>query len=258
MSSTLPLNSLFTISRVPASGALFLISARRRHQRWHTTPVSVVDGVVMRKVWALPQPTVGDAPQLYHPLYAMAVLSAAPQAPPSLLNGKASLRQWPIPHIDWSTDENVRRSMTLNGMRMSTEYWQNGSVRVLELVENRLGEGQRDIVHDVLVYVMRQVLDIRAGAKEARGLRAESVAAFLGLQEPAVRALFAQERLSVALMHRAIVSGVAGPVRRAIDVHAMLKNQLAQLHPQLHEYSQQEERWQWLIDEVVRRLYKVE
>ncbi len=145
--------------------------------------------------------------------------------------------------------------MTLNGMRMSTEYWQNGSTRVLQLVESRLGEKQRDIIHDVLVYLMRQVLDIRAGAQEARDLRAESVAAFLGLQELAVRRLFAQERLSLPRLHEAIGSGVAGPVRRTIDVAAMLRNQLAQLRPQLNEYSQQEARWQWLIDEVVRRLY---
>jgi hypothetical protein len=35
----------------------------------------------------------------------------------------------------------------------------------------------------------------------------------------------------------------------------MLTNQLQQLRPQLRQYSQQEERWQWLIDEVVQRLY---
>jgi AraC-like DNA-binding protein len=140
---------------------------------------------------------------------------------------------------------------------MSTEYWQNGSTRVLQLVESRLGEGQRDIIHDVLVYLMRQVLDVRAGAQEARDLRAESVAAFLGLHEPTVRGLFAQERLSLPQLQRDIERGVAGTIRRAIDVQAMLRNQLAQLRPQLNEYSQQEKRWQWLIDEVVQRLYAV-
>jgi hypothetical protein len=206
-------------------------------------------------LWALPRQEVGDSPRLYHPLYVMAVLSAAPVAPDAVVSRIRGLRQWPVPRIEWTTNEDIRRSMTLNGMRMSTEYWQNGSTRVLQLVESRLEAGQRDIVHDVLVYLMRQVLDIRAEADEARDLRAESVAAFLGLQQPAVRVLFSQERLSVPWLSSALESGVAGTVKRVIDVPAMLKNQLQQLRPQLSEYSQQEESWQWLIDEVVQRLY---
>jgi hypothetical protein len=255
MTLTLPLHSLFTVSRLPAPGASFLVSQRRRNARWRTTPVEMASSAAAGTCWAVPEPEVGDSPQLYHPLYTMAVLSAGPVAPHSLIGSKSSLRSWPMPRVNWTTDEDVRRSMTLNGMRMSTEYWQNGSTRVLQLVESRLREGQRDIVHDVLVYLMRQVLDTRASAREARNLRAESVAAFLGLRESAVRGLFAQERLSVPLLHRAIESGVAGPVRRAIDAPTMLRNQLEQLRHQLNEYSQQEERWQWLIDEVVSRLY---
>jgi hypothetical protein len=126
------------------------------------------------RLWASPRQLLGDAPHLYHPLYLLAVLSAAPVAPHHLMERKLSLRQWPIPRIEWSTDEDVRRSMTLNGMRMSTEYWQSGSTRVLQLVESRLHEKQLDVVHDVLVYLMRQVLDIKEGAQEARALRAES------------------------------------------------------------------------------------
>jgi hypothetical protein len=61
------------------------------------------------------------------------------------------------------------------------------------------------------------VLDIRLVLRK-RVTCAPSVAAFLGVQEPQCAALFAQERLSVPLLHQAIESGIAGPVRRAIDV----------------------------------------
>jgi hypothetical protein len=145
--------------------------------------------------------------------------------------------------------------MALNGMRMSTEYWQSGSLRVLQLVESRLIEGQRDVVHDVLVYLMRQILDIRAEAEEARGLRAESVAAYLGLQEAPVRALFASDALAPARMAATIEGGIAGPVRRALNVGELVAAQVRQLRPQLREYSQQENRWLWLIDEITQRLY---
>ncbi|HEX8236812.1 MAG TPA: hypothetical protein VF600_12720 [Abditibacteriaceae bacterium] len=255
MFSTLPLASFFMLSRQPQARVAFLILSRRRRGRWLSMLDEASSISNVSTLWALPRQEVGDSPHLYHPLYLMAVLSAAPCVPDELRSQKPTLQQWPIPRIEWSSHEDVRRSMTLNGMRMSTEYWQSGSTRVLQLVESRLEAGQRDIVHDVLVYLMRQVLDIRAGAQEARDLRAESVAAFLGLQEPLVRVLFAQERLSVPRLSSAIESGIAGRVRRAIDVPAMLKNQLQQLRPQLREYSQREERWQWLIDEVAQRLY---
>jgi hypothetical protein len=251
----MPLDSLFTLSTQPQAEAEFSILPRRRAGRWRIIWRQELLFGHQHRWWALPRQNVGDAPHLYHPLYVMAVLSASPFAPEALVRRKAPLQSWPVPHIEWSTREEVRRSMTLNGMRMSTEYWQTGSTRVLQLVESRLGEGQRDIVHDVLVYLMRQVLDVRSAAQEARDLRAEAVAAFLGLQEPVVRTFFAQERLSLSHLRTAIDSGVAGPVRRALDVSALLRNQLQHLRPHLNEYSQQETRWQWLIDQVTKTLY---
>lgn len=145
--------------------------------------------------------------------------------------------------------------MTLNGMRMSLEYVQTGSPRVLQLVESRLSAGQRDVAHDVLVYLMRQVMDVRAREREARDLRAESVAAYLGLYEPRVRLLFAARRLTAAAVSAAIAAGFAGPVRRVIDVEALVQSQLHHLRPQLRALRHEEEKLLRLLDEIAARLY---
>ena len=216
--------------------------------------------------WALPRENVGDAPQKYHPLYVAAILTAKVEgaalvtAPPTApLAGSArrhlSLAQWPIPRIAWTTATEVRRSMTLNGMRMSMEYAQTGSLRVLQLVESRLAAGQRDVAHDVLVYLMRQVMDVRAAEWEARDLRAQSVAAYLGLSEPRVRLLFEARRLTVASISAAITEGFAGPVRRTLDVPALIAGQLRHLRPQLQSLKAEEDKWLWLLDQSAARLY---
>ncbi len=157
--------------------------------------------------------------------------------------------------MGWTTASEVRRSMTLNGMRMSLEYRQTGSLRVLQLVESRLAAGQRDVAHDVLVYLIRQVMDVRASEQEARGLHAQSVAAYLGLSEPRVRLLFAARRLSAASMSAAIAGGFAGPVRRSLDVPALIASQLRHLRPQLQALKEEEDRWLWLLDQITARLY---
>lgn len=195
----------------------------------------------------------GDAPHLYHPRYVMAILSAqAEQAPEQTT--PVALCDFPIPTISFSTPEDVRRSMTLNSMRMSLEYFQSGSLRVLDLVENRLERGQRDIVHDLCVYLMRHLLDIRSREREARNLRAESVAAFLGLNEARVQELFWATRLSAAQIARKLQNGHAGALRRVLDVETLVQNQLALLRPQLQQTAQEEAQVFWLIDQVVTRL----
>lgn len=200
----------------------------------------------------------GDALHLYHPRYVMAILSAqAEQAPEQTTPEQTTmvaLCDFPIPTISFSTPEDVRRSMTLNSMRMSLEYFQSGSLRVLDLVENRLEQGQRDIVHDLCVYLMRHLSDIRAREREARNLRAESVAAFLGLNEARVQELFWATRLSAAQIARKLQNGHAGALRRVLDVETLVGNQLALLRPQLQQTAQEEAQVFWLIDQVVTRL----
>ncbi|MDQ3813492.1 MAG: hypothetical protein M3347_06020, partial [Armatimonadota bacterium] len=172
-------------------------------------------------------------------------------------NDKAArpLPKWHLPQIQFSTDEHVRRSMTLNGMRMSREYFESGSLRVLQLIVSRLQEGQRDVVHDVLVYLMNQILDIRAVEQEARLLRAESVAAYLGLQQEQVNRLFLTQRLSPQQITHKIESEFAGPVRRAIDVPQLIENQVRYLQPALRQANREERHVLWLLDEVVQLLY---
>jgi hypothetical protein len=200
----------------------------------------------------------GDAPHLYHPRYIMAILSAQAgsarpvKEPP--VEQTIALRDFPIPTIQFSTPEEVRRSMTLNSMRMSLEYFQNGSFRVLDLVENRLAQGQRDIVHDLCVYLMRHLSDIRAREREARSLRAESVAAFLGLNEARVQELFWLTRLSSGQIAQKLQGGHAGTLRRVIDVEDLVQSQIALLRPQLRQAAQEEAQVFWLIDRVVALL----
>lgn len=282
---TVPLSDLFELRREQHPehrAATFRIAPRQAGGRWRVTDASAERdnlsrpaGSIMhggaRGAWrAVPREQVGDAPQKYHPLYVAAILSARmdvsvpPASPPAapIASSRAepalrslSLAHWPIPQMGWTTASEVRRSMTLNGMRMSLEYRQTGSLRVLQLVESRLAAGQRDVAHDVLVYLIRQVMDVRASEQEARGLHAQSVAAYLGLSEPRVRLLFAARRLSAASMSAAIAGGFAGPVRRSLDVPALIASQLRHLRPQLQALKEEEDRWLWLLDQITARLY---
>ena len=167
-----------------------------------------------------------------------------------------ALPRWPISRIEFSTGEETRRSMALNGMRMSMEYFDTGSPRIFQLIENRLAAGQRDVVHDVLVYLMQQVLDVRARAAEARDLRAESIAAYLGLQPPCVRLLLHAARLSAASIAATVEADFAGPVRRTIDIRALIESQLGLLRPQLRQFSRQEQTILQLMDAVAMRLHR--
>lgn len=283
-SPVLPLSDLFELRRElhHERHAAFRIAPRRSGGRWCVTnAVSERDGLPApadstmhggaRGTWcALPHGNVGDAPQKYHPLYVAAILTAKGEgsapvtSPPTASRANLDARlptlaqplaQWPIPQIAWTTAPEVRRSMTLNGMRMSLEYAQTGSLRVLQLVESRLAAGQRDVVHDVLVYLMRQVMDVGASEQEARDLHAQSVAAYLGLSEPRVRLLFAARRLTAASISTAIADGFAGPVHRSLDVPALISSQLRHLRPQLQTLKAEGDKWLWLLDQITARLY---
>jgi hypothetical protein len=184
----------------------------------------------------------------------MAILSAS--SPEASENTVAEVLEWALPRIDFATGEEVRRSMTLNGMRMSLEYFQTGSPRVLQLVDSRLQAAQCDVVHDILVYLMQRILDIRAESREARDLRAESLAAYLGLDHERVRLLMLAPKLSADAIADALQNNYAGPVRRALDVTALVESQLSHLRPQLRGFERQEQHVLPLMDEIVTRLYR--
>jgi len=208
--------------------------------------------------WVTPRADVGDTPDKYHPKYVMAVLASKAAARMNR-DGAGTmalpLPQWALPLIGFVTEEFTRRSMTLNGMRMTTEYFASGSPRVLQLIEQRLVAGQRDVVHDVLVYLMERVLQARAEAREARLWRAESVAAYLGLDQKRVNTLFLAPRLAAPQLAAALQAGAAGELRRAINIDALLESQVRHLQPVLRRHRRQECGVLQLIDEVAQRLY---
>lgn len=161
---------------------------------------------------------------------------------------------WQFPAIIFTTDDWTRRSMALNGMRMSTEYFATGSPRVFTLIEQRLEAGQSDVVHDVLVYLWKRVLQLREEAQEARTLQAESLAAYLGLEQARVTELFLQSDLSCLVAN--IESGIAGIPRRALEIAPLVENLLGRLRPELAQFQQRENLVRGLIDEIMLRLYQ--
>lgn len=205
-----------------------------------------------------PKAPCGDAPDKVHPKFLLALLSSRAA---SMANRREDgtfqeLPHWLIPRIEFCTGDFVRRSMTLNGMRMTTEYFGSGSTRVLRLVESRLQAGQCDVVHDILVYLSNQIIDIRAEATEARALRAEAVAAYLGINQVRTELLFLQARLTPQRIARQIESGIAGPLRRQIDVETLIESQVQHLQPAIRAAADAEKKVLRLIDRIAALLYQ--
>jgi hypothetical protein len=167
----------------------------------------------------------------------------------------SEVRNWQIPVIELKTDSDTRLSMTLNGMRMATEFFAHDSPRILALVEHRLKARQRDVVHDILVYLWEQVLLMRANAQEAKDLQAQSLAAYLGLELPRVQMLFTESPLLAARITQRIREGEAGIVQRHLDLDSLTENLLARLQDELNEWKKNEQRILFLIEEIVSRLY---
>jgi hypothetical protein len=244
MNGFIPLAELFFITPQPHIAASLAISpsaALAGQEGWRVDPAELQRSGTL--LWLVPTERVGSAPQQYNSAYIAAMLSLASV-------DKTALEDAVIPAVEFTTDEATRRSMTLNGMRMTMELQQTGSRRMLELIENRLAAGQRDIAHDVLVYLMRQIWDIRAEEREERDLRAESVAAFMGLDESATRTLFQSPSLSAVEIACSIENGAAGEPRRKLDLEPLLENQLALLQPPLAALREREELFWGLIGEV--------
>lgn len=212
-----------------------------------------------------PSNCCGDRPNQYHPKFLMALLGSpaanafTPNAWATLsgVSKFARLGQFAVPSVSFTTDEWTRRSMTLNAMRMSREFLDADSPRVLQLVNSRLQAGQRDVVHDVLVYLINQIEQMRESSFQARVLRADSIAAYLGVQADPVRSLLLSPRLDAAHIAAAINSRCAGPVRRALDLNDLVESQLALLTSELKATVAQERRVCKLIDLITSRLYQL-
>jgi len=230
----LPLIQLVSLHAKPTNDAVFTVDIS--HKSTFISPVS--PGIISRGNfwWGCPTPLCGNGYDQYHPAFVMAVLSAAALADATL----EIVQQWQIPQVTFSTGIDVRRSMTLNAMRMSTELFDSGSERVFQLAQNRLDAGQTDVVHDLLVYLMETLLDMRRQFVEECALRAESIAAYLGLSPSKVLLMMQPALDDAASFIESLQNGEAGPVQRQIDLPALIIGQLALLQPHANAARQQE------------------
>ena len=188
----------------------------------------------------------------YNPHYFSAIF-AAPTA--AERNAEVNADQWEIPLIEFDTEDWTRRSMVLNAMRMSTEYFAHSSPRVLTLVEQRLQSSQSDVVHDLLVYLWERVLQVRLEMDEARALHAESLAAYLGVPAQSVSELLSAPVLSADKIQHDISADIAAVPRRTLDIGALVENTLARLQPEMEIFRTHENHILRLINDVVVRLY---
>jgi len=189
----------------------------------------------------------------------MAVLSVTPFAGSAEIDTFHAeidtFHQIELPKVLFNTQPDIRRSMTLNAMRMSTELFAAGSQRVFQLARQRLEANQPDVIHDLLVYLMHAVLDARDELARELSLRAESLGAFLGIDPAKVLSLMIKCNGESALT-RSLEEGEAGKLQRQIPLAALVKNQLELLAPVQQSAIQNEIRLREIIDTVVK-LWKV-
>ena len=230
--------SLLDVCAISASPADAVLSARR-DDGWQFDEPSFPC-----ETFLAPTALCGDAPNLYHPTYIAAILSGTNE----------ELKSAQLPTIDFSTDEATRRSMTLNAMRMSVEFRQSGSRRVLELVENRLAANQNSSVHDVLVYLMNAVWDARREIREAQTLRADSLGAWLKLDSKQIEEIWRTSESASALA--ASLQKIETTPRA--NLAAIIENQWELLHDDIAPLREIESETFELIKEIRARLGTVE
>ena len=176
--------------------------------------------------WASPTPLCGVGSLQYSPFYIMAVLSVTP-----LSDVLETLNKIELPKVLFITHPNVRRSMTLNAMRMTTELFGLGSERVYQLAKQRLEANQSDVVHDLMVYLMHVILDERRTYRQEIFLRAESIAAYLGISPQKVFVLMLSHMNNSEKLAASLEQGEAGVIRRQLDVTPLVENQMELLAP---------------------------
>jgi len=240
---TIPLSNLVQLQNQPANNALFVILPGK------STFIQIAKNIEYTSTnnlfWAIPTPVCGVSADQYNPYFIMAVLSVTPS--PDKLD---ILNQIQLPKVLFHTHPNIRRSMTLNAMRMSTELFAVGSERVYQLAKQRLEANQPDVVHDLLVYLMHAVLDARLEYEQELALRAESIAAYLGINSPKVLLLMRDYDDDTSALTQSLEQGNAGKLQRELNVAALVRNQKELLTP----YQQSAIEKETQVIEMIRRV----
>ena len=243
---------LIELSHSPDSRGVFCVGRNETTLPLQVIALPETPKQLRETYWIIPRANCGNSPRQYHPGFLMAlILSRETQSENRL---ESDFLEWDFPAIDFQTDDATRLSMTLNGMRMTTEYFAHGSERVLKLVEQRLAAGQRDVVHDILVYLVQRILEIRSEKREEHSLQAESLAAYLGLNAQRTKELLTWPIQSATLIQQ-IEAGKAGKPREFIGVAALVENQLTRFSSAMQKLEDREAGVLQLIDEIVKRFY---
>jgi hypothetical protein len=198
--------------------------------------------------WAIPTPLCGESSHQYNPRFVMAVLSNISIQTKLEITELNALQ---LPKVLFTTHPDIRRSMTLNSMRMSLELLETGSERVFTLAQNRLRENQTDIIHDLLVYLMHAILDARRELAQEKMLRAESMAAYMGISPAKVLLLLTRYENNSAALTKALEQNEAGTLQRKLDTHALVDNQLELLLPYRNSAQEKEEMLRKAIREII-------
>lgn len=186
-------------------------------------------------LWACPTPLCGDGVEQYNPCFIMAVLSVTP-----LSNNLELLNQAQLPEVLFTTHSDIRRSMMLNSMRMSDEFVESGIERIFEITKQRLTKNQTDVVHDHLAYLMHAILGARREYAQEALLRAESIAAYLGISHAKVLLLLNQYGDDVDGLTASLEGGYAGTLQRKLNIAALIRNQMELLKPFKHRADERE------------------
>lgn len=240
------LNQLVQLHREPTTNLAFVMNTSKST----FIQVSQMD-ISFRKdieYYASPTPLCGNSSQQYNPCFVMAVLSVTP-----LLDQLETLHEIQLPKVLFNTHSDIRRSMTVNAMRMSTELFGTGSERIYQLAQQRLAAKQTDVVHDLLVYLMHAILDARREYVQELALRAESVAAYLGINPQKVLSIMHNHGDDASAIARSLEHGNAGNLQRKLNVLALVQNQLDLLKPQQQRSHDHESQ----VIEMVRRVLKM-
>ncbi|MEO6906786.1 MAG: hypothetical protein ABI210_02750 [Abditibacteriaceae bacterium] len=219
----IPLNHLVQLQSNPATDAAFVITLDK------STFIQVAENDNSSShrnlFWAFLTSLCSNSSLQYNPFFVMAVLSVTP-----FEDQLETLNQIQLPKVLFVTTPEIRRSMTVNAMRMSTELFEVGSERVFQLARQRLEANQTDVVHDLLVYLMHAILGARHEYTQEKILRAESIAAYLGISPTKVLLLLNRYNESSQLTEY-LLRGDAGKLQRELNVAALVRNQLELLSP---------------------------
>lgn len=239
----IPLDNLVHLQQQRTNSAAFVIASSKST----FVHIAKTDGLLDSDIqfYASPTPFCGVSADQYNPYFIMAILSVTP-----LSDKIEMLNQIQLPEVLFDTHPDIRRSMTLNAMRMSTELFSDGSERVYQLALQRLEANQPDVVHDLLVYLMHVILDARREYAEETALRAESIAAYLGIDSQKVLLFVREYGNDKFALTKCLEQGKAGKLRRELNVAALLTNQLELLKP--HQQSADNKEAQVL--EMIRRV----